>query len=624
MASSTSELAIATPRCFFATAEDSVLLNIFYFASQDISSIAALSSTCRRLHSICQNEIIWFCAYRFHFNTWSNGLSFQSIPTQEWRKTLKECISVRTRWSRYGQCYGLDQTADRQNAEQLDRLANNLNNKPISVIPIIGKATDDQATQQLFRSKRLTGLKLERSFAVDYTSPTTGIIAVCGHTNSTSDYQVLIWSFPDWKTVGRFDIPQTVGSSREILADINWNQRLLTTKLIDTTEETPYCHGIRIYDASESTLRLIDIVNIPMNKFKDWLTYTLPSPQESASHSPSADDQSKQRQVTMVGIDKDTMYPWFIVYDNKQSEEHRVKTLILAKKKTMGIYMDFRHFNYIATEHEDGLFCIWSPFNGKLIAQMAVAPGLAISSIAFMPVLHDQSHDGSLSRLLVIAGSRDGSKPEGCIFSFSANSPSSGVSTIVSLVDEKQQKTSNDKRRNLNSLIKSSKTFWRSTKKKNERFGFDESDITQPADKQSISVVNTHNIQLSELCPITSTYTGMRNQYKRWDHQIQLFIDTVKTQDQQYARLDMIDSVMFDINDRLETPHVLGSLLFVRNTCGILIIMDLDTHEVIARLPCNHYSQVIKAGNDIILISENSIERLAVDDCKTLEFVEFK
>ncbi|KAI8048833.1 hypothetical protein BDF22DRAFT_746555 [Syncephalis plumigaleata] len=501
------------------------------------------------MKGFAKNEKIWYCAYRFHFKRWSNGFSFQSLPSHQWHRMLVQAILARRQWSHYGKRHTSKQLLT--NASLLKPLPDHQVMEGVKPSPehiandIASSATEDEtdmtnAFQWLLRYGDDTRRARSSYYVFDHITATTGVFAVSTLLASARNCDIILWTFPDWKVTGRFTIPQVDFPDQETLADISWKQRLLVTRLHRTRNEQQHCFAYRIYNITNMGLRLITTLTVPLEHFEHHLAIFTCS-----------------NEIILRIVDNKIRYS--------------LKWL-------------------------DSVVYVWSTHHGGLIAKTMMTPGLSVQSIVFTPTLNDESYTSALSRLFIGVYSISGYSliDEACIYNFSANTPNNSnnneFSTSVSVVATSQSQAS--KRNN---------------------------DTTSKHD--TVSVVNSYHVDTCEIDWEFNYYPGMRNAYKHYVYQSDMFKTILMTQENQALRLDMIDTLEFAISSR-STPVIVGSLLFKVDDHHALAITDLDNHEIICYIPCEESAYTpLPAGNDIILVNGNGIRRVAIDGCNTLESV---
>jgi hypothetical protein len=167
-------------------------------------------------------------------------------------------------------------------------------------------------------------------YTFEHISATTGGFGVSTLIVSAKNCDIILWIFPDWKIVGRFIIPQVHFPDQEILVDIRWKQRLIVTRLHRTINEQEHCLVYRVYSTTNTGLRLITTLKVPLEHFEHHLLLFTNSNETTTS----TGQQQDRQQLRIVGVDKNIQFPWFISYDYEQSEEEHVKTPLLVEQAT--------------------------------------------------------------------------------------------------------------------------------------------------------------------------------------------------------------------------------------------------------------------------------------------------
>ncbi|KAI9594180.1 hypothetical protein BDF19DRAFT_446197 [Syncephalis fuscata] len=620
-----------------------------------MSTLLALDRTCQRFHRICAEQKLWFHAYQNRFSRWSNGLWYGALPKFSWRDQLRQELTTRGRWKEFGRRINTQLEVYRKaRKDRLNRiLAARIQQNPVITEALVPNAGADEAAiailtepevisdtigaqdepfsmedmeveddiddtdsesdiqcslefndpqqdpirQYLCYIRDLPSDSIEfqprlTDFLVfDYETEKSGIVACGGYTSSATNYEVLVWSFPSWQMAARIPFNQTlVSNSREELLELSWTARILVTAVKEDEIESDRWTKICIYGLTGTSMHQIDTFEMPGFRFSAWVVCALPTSLERTQGAMPIRWQDSL-QVVIVGIEAGNQLfrPFIFYYNYQKPADNRLKIIMLSNEITYYIHFDPRYPNYVVTTHVNGIFCIWSAQDGTPIARISLPPGNGADIVRLTGTLYDATYSGILSRLIVttVPIVHEDSLSNGIfIYSLSCNSSQHGFTTKVPpLEDSDSTDNTDDNNENSPTLI-----------------------------------VNTRGLQAYPL-------DGMLNIPPHHAHhsyatELRETFDKTKADQAQCRVQGTLIEKFKSLIDGASQIQPLGSLMFGETRQGHMFGLDLENNEILFQVPCSVNNNMMLVGDDIILLNNYSLSRLAVDYCPTVETLE--
>ncbi|RKP07290.1 hypothetical protein THASP1DRAFT_30891 [Thamnocephalis sphaerospora] len=407
----------------------------------------------------------------------------------------------------------------------------------------------------------------------DYLTEESGIVACGSYTTSPNEYEVLIWSFPDWHLVQRIPLHDVVEDEKETLLEVSWAARVLVT----VVSEGNVWKRVRIYDFAAQPMVLLRDVSVEHLWFMGQVVCALPTSLNRVRDA-SLRTWRDQLEVLVTGISLQGNMASLLRYDY-----HADKLLFFTLGDGLSSFLHFdpRYPELVTTTQDEGVFCLWSARDGAPIMRVALPPGHVPDIVCITDALLDVSYGGVLSRLVVLtepAIAHADLERDACVYTLSTTS-STSKSRFVSQV-----------------LVTG--------------------DVQTP-----VKVASSRGAKLLAIDPKQPMLGNEHEFYEFLEIRRQVYAQTQQEQTEMSVRGDLLFRWAHG-RHRLSQVHPRGSIIFGDDVYGNMFALDLEDGEMLFHVPCDRNSNIMVVGNDMVMLSESSLTRLAVDQCDSLQTLE--